>query len=57
MDEYGAKRYRAIATSAVREAANADTFLDRVQIRTGLQIEIIDGSEESRSPTSPCGTG
>jgi exopolyphosphatase / guanosine-5'-triphosphate,3'-diphosphate pyrophosphatase len=48
MDDYGARRYRAVATSAVREAANADTFLDRVQIRTGLQVEIIDGSEESR---------
>ena len=48
MNDYGVTRYRAIATSAVREAANADTFVDRVQIRTGLQIEIIDGSEESR---------
>ena len=48
MDDYGVTRYRAIATSAVREAANADTFVDRVLIRTGLQIEIIDGSEESR---------
>jgi exopolyphosphatase/guanosine-5'-triphosphate,3'-diphosphate pyrophosphatase len=48
MDGYGVARYRAIATSAVREAANADTFLDRVQLRTGLQVEIIDGSEESR---------
>ena len=48
MDDYGARRYRAVATSAVREAANADTFLDRVQIRTGIQVEIIDGSEESR---------
>lgn len=48
MDDYAVTRYRAIATSAVREAANADTFIDRVQIRTGLQIEIIDGSEESR---------
>jgi exopolyphosphatase/guanosine-5'-triphosphate,3'-diphosphate pyrophosphatase len=48
MDDYGAKRYRAVATSAVREANNADTFVDRVQVRTGLQVEIIDGSEESR---------
>ncbi len=48
MDEYGSSRYRAVATSAVREASNADTFLDRVQVRTGLQVEVIDGSEESR---------
>jgi exopolyphosphatase/guanosine-5'-triphosphate,3'-diphosphate pyrophosphatase len=48
MDEHGASRYRAVATSAVREASNADTFLDRVQIRTGLQVDVIDVSEESR---------
>ncbi len=48
MDDYGAGRYRAVATSAVREASNADTFLDRVRVHTGLRIEIIDGSEESR---------
>ncbi|MCX6545996.1 MAG: HD domain-containing protein [Acidobacteria bacterium] len=48
MDTYGVARYRAVATSAVREASNSDTFLDRVQLRTGLLIEIIDGSEESR---------
>lgn len=48
MDENGATRYRAVATSAVREASNADTFLDRVLVRAGIQVEIIDGSEESR---------
>ena len=48
MNEHGASRYRAVATSAVREASNADTFLDRVQIRTGLQVDVIDVSEESR---------
>jgi len=48
MDEHGSSRYRAVATSAVREASNADTFLDRVQVRTGLQVDVIDVSEESR---------
>jgi exopolyphosphatase/guanosine-5'-triphosphate,3'-diphosphate pyrophosphatase len=48
MDEHGASRYRAVATSAVREAANADTFLDRVQVRVGLRVDVIDVSEESR---------
>lgn len=48
MDGYQVTRIRAVATSAVREAANADTFLDRVRVRTGLDVEIIDGSEESR---------
>ena len=48
MDEYGVTRVRAVATSAVREAANAETFLDRVRVRVGLDVEVIDGSEESR---------
>ena len=48
MDEHRASRYRAVATSAVREASNADTFLDRVQVRTGLRVDVIDVSEESR---------
>jgi len=48
MDGYGVQRVRAVATSAVREAENSDTFLDRVRVRTGINVEIIDGSEESR---------
>src|SRR5881397_3470916 len=46
MDTYGVIRYRAVATSAVREAANSDVFLDRVRLRTGIDVEVIDGSEE-----------
>jgi len=48
MDSYGVVRYRAVATSAVREAVNRDTFLDRVRLRTGIAVEVIDGSEENR---------
>ena len=48
IDTYGVVRYRAVATSAVREAQNRDTFLDRVKMRTGLDVEVIDGSEENR---------
>ena len=48
MDTYGVSRYRAVATSAVREAQNGDAFLDRVKLRTGIDVEIIDGSEENR---------
>ncbi|TFG58849.1 MAG: Ppx/GppA family phosphatase [Spirochaetales bacterium] len=39
---------RIIATSAVREANNRDTFLDRVTISTGFRVSIIDGIEENR---------
>jgi exopolyphosphatase / guanosine-5'-triphosphate,3'-diphosphate pyrophosphatase len=48
MDAYGVVTYRAVATSAVREATNRDTFLDRVRLRTGIDVEVIDGSEENR---------
>jgi exopolyphosphatase/guanosine-5'-triphosphate,3'-diphosphate pyrophosphatase len=48
MDTYGVVRYRAVATSAVREAQNRETFIDRVRLRTGIDLEIIDGSEENR---------
>ncbi len=48
MDSYGVRRCRAVATSAVREAENRDNFVDRVQLRTGIELEIVDGSEENR---------
>jgi len=48
MDTYGVVHYRAVATSAVREASNSDTFLDRILMSTGLDVEVIDGSEENR---------
>lgn len=52
LDFYGVQHTRAVATSAVREAANADTFLDRVLMATGLDVEIIDTTEESRLTVS-----
>lgn len=48
MDGYGVVRCRAVATSAVREAQNRDGFVDRVRLRTGIELEVIDGSEENR---------
>jgi len=45
---YRVEHVRAVATSAVREATNADTFLDRILMATNLQVEVIDTSEESR---------
>lgn len=49
---YDVRRIRAVATSAVREAANADTLLDRIRMATGLQVEVIVTSEESRLTAS-----
>ena len=48
MDEYGVRDVTAVATSAVREARNRDTFLDRVQRRTGIAFDVINEAEESR---------
>jgi exopolyphosphatase / guanosine-5'-triphosphate,3'-diphosphate pyrophosphatase len=45
---YDVAMLRAVATSAVREATNADIFLDQVLMATGLEIAVITSSEESR---------
>ena len=45
---YKVAHVRAVATSAVREARNADMFLDRIRGRTGIAFEIINEAEESR---------
>ena len=49
---YQVERVRAVATSAAREAGNADTFLDRIFMATGLNVEVIGTSEESRLTVS-----
>jgi exopolyphosphatase/guanosine-5'-triphosphate,3'-diphosphate pyrophosphatase len=39
---------RAVATSAVREAANRDEFLAAVRAATGVDVEVVSGAEEAR---------
>jgi len=41
------RKVRAIATSALRSAANGQDFVDDVKIQTGIDIEIIDGDMEA----------
>jgi exopolyphosphatase / guanosine-5'-triphosphate,3'-diphosphate pyrophosphatase len=48
LDGYGIKHVRAVATSSVREAGNSDSFVDRVFMATGIEVEILDTSEEIR---------
>ena len=48
MDEVGVDRYRAVATSACREAENADVFVERAEREAGMHVEIIEGVEEAR---------
>ena len=45
---YSADIIRAVATSAVREAANGDTFIERVWMATGIEVTAISVAEESR---------
>ena len=43
----GAGRFMAVATSAVRDAANGSAFRERVQAATGLELRILSGTEEA----------
>lgn len=52
LDTYQAEGVRAVATSAVREAANADAFVDRVAMAADLDLEVLDPAEESRLTVS-----
>ena len=38
----------AVATSALREASNRATFLDRARLKAGIEIDVIPGVEEAR---------
>ena len=46
--QLGAERVEAVATSAVRDAANGDDFVQRVERDPGLRIRVLDGEEEAR---------
>ena len=46
--QMGAERIEAVATSAVRDAANADTFLARVHREAKLDVRVLDGADEAR---------
>jgi exopolyphosphatase/guanosine-5'-triphosphate,3'-diphosphate pyrophosphatase len=46
--QLGAERIDSVATSAVREASNANAFLAEIQRRTGLRVRVLDGDEEAR---------
>jgi exopolyphosphatase/guanosine-5'-triphosphate,3'-diphosphate pyrophosphatase len=48
MDSFGIRHCRAVATSAVRESKNGDDLVTRVLDETGLELDVISGSEEAR---------
>lgn len=41
-------KFRAIATSAVREATNGEEFINKARQETGIEIEVVSGTEEGR---------
>lgn len=45
-EEYGVDKIATIATTAVREASNKDYVLDRIRIKTGLDINVVDDNQE-----------
>jgi exopolyphosphatase/guanosine-5'-triphosphate,3'-diphosphate pyrophosphatase len=47
-DHYGVGIYRAVATSAVRNATNRDVLLHRLYHEAGIELEVIEGEEEAR---------
>ncbi len=47
MDIYGVENYLAYATSAMREASNGKEVVKKIKRKTGIEIEIIDGSVEA----------
>ncbi len=48
MEVHGVEKYRACATSALREAKNGIQVVERIYKETGLNIELISGKEEAR---------
>jgi exopolyphosphatase/guanosine-5'-triphosphate,3'-diphosphate pyrophosphatase len=44
----GSVRFRAVATSAIREASNGGEFIQRVRDEVGIRIRVIPGREEAR---------
>lgn len=47
MDVHGVEKYKACATSAMREAANGEEVAKKILNKTGVKIDIIGGKEEA----------
>ena len=47
MQSHGIEKYKACATSAMREAKNGAEVVEKIKAKTGVEIEIIDGNHEA----------
>ncbi len=45
MKEYGVTEYRACATSVIRELESSSLILDRIYVKTGINVEVLSNSE------------
>ena len=48
LENHNVKKFRAVATSAMREADNQQEIVERLHKETGIKIEVISGQEEAR---------
>ena len=48
LDEFAVTHYRAVATSASREAGNRQSFINRIWQKAGIKLEVVSAVEESR---------
>lgn len=48
MQVHGVEKYRACATSAMREATNGEDVIEKIKKESGIQIDIIDGKTEAK---------
>lgn len=46
MKEYQVDDYIAYTTSSIREADNQDIILDRIKVKTGIEVKILSNSEQ-----------
>jgi exopolyphosphatase/guanosine-5'-triphosphate,3'-diphosphate pyrophosphatase len=47
MQVHGVEKYKACATSAMREAANGESIVEKIHEESGIKIDIIDGAKEA----------
>ena len=48
LQRFNVSRLKAVATSAVRDATNRESFCRKVEEQTGIHLEVISGEEEGR---------